>query len=537
MAQKITTKTNIEKEMILKAIAIREKNENSFIVGHFYKIENINKDIVYNPGIKLNGSWYAQWELIDYFEIVDFLDDVEDLENKALIFKETFEQIKEMSKDDEFEMLSIDPLIQETINFLISDEKFQGNEIELRFICDNMDITMVEQCSCCGKILLPDDEVYEDEINNGESLCEHCSIFNEDTNMYQKALHKDVIEKITGLKFSPHIGNIGSKVEEFNYWLREIDFKDFGFKKLTYSKDYFVEFIQEKTEWNICDCCGLIEISTDLIWDSDEVYDQDYQNFRFLRATSIASDAFCKGCLDLAGQIAKPDLETITSRIIENNLIFRVGEFVLLENVEWDNKPKTNNLIAKISSIDETKETYTLEEYGDVEFKEDEFYDVINEAYLMEYGDFISDNYSDLSGKVAEWTSPNHEGIADIDYAFENFGYKNEFIEYLKSKDLPYGRFLESNFKNESQYKVGDIVTVNEDMIDSSKDIVFLENLLGRTLEIEEVTDEYKDPQVSTYKCIDFETREVVRGNILPNEYFPFVDSDLKKFTELKKDK
>ncbi|MDN5057970.1 hypothetical protein, partial [Aliarcobacter butzleri] len=167
----------------------------------------------------------------------------------------------------------------------------------------------------------------------------------------------------------------------------------------------------------------------------------------------------CKGCLDLAGQIAKPDLETITSRIIENNLIFRVGEFVLLENVEWDNKPKTNNLIAKISSIDETKETYTLEEYGDVEFKEDEFYDVINEAYLMEYGDFISDNYSDLSGKVAEWTSPNHEGIADIDYAFENFGYKNEFIEYLKSKDLPYGRFLESNFKNESQYKVGDIVT------------------------------------------------------------------------------
>ncbi|MCG3684417.1 hypothetical protein [Aliarcobacter butzleri] len=44
MAQKITTKTNIEKE-ILKAIAIREKNENSFIVGHFYKIENINKDL------------------------------------------------------------------------------------------------------------------------------------------------------------------------------------------------------------------------------------------------------------------------------------------------------------------------------------------------------------------------------------------------------------------------------------------------------------------------------------------------------------
>lgn len=537
MAQKITTKTNIEKEMILKAIAIREKNENSFIVGHFYKIENINKDIVYNPGIKLNGSWYAQWELIDYFEIVDSLDDVEDLENKALIFKETFEQIKEMSKDDEFEMLSIDPLIQETINFLISDEKFQGNEIELRFICDNMDITMVEQCSCCGKILLPDDECYSDELNSDDvALCDQCSIFNEDTNMYQKALHQDVIEKITGLKFSPHIGNIGSKVEEFNFWINIQNHK-FDFKQID-NRDILIEFINDYTDWNICDCCGLIEVSTDLIWDSEEVWDEDYQNFRFLKATTIPTEAVCKSCINEAGKISKFSLEDLNARLKQNGLLFRESDKVLIENFDFqENNIKLTTYFGTIKSINIENKTYTLEEYGDVEFKEDEFYDVINEAYLMEYGDFISDNYSDLSGKVAEWTSPNHEGIADIDYAFENFGYKNEFIEYLKSKNLPYGRFLESNFKNESQYKVGDIVTVNEDMIDSSKDIVFLENLLGRTLEIEEVTDEYKDPQVSTYKCIDFETREVVRGNILPNEYFPFVDSDLKKFTELKKDK
>ncbi|MCT7563310.1 hypothetical protein N5U23_04690 [Aliarcobacter butzleri] len=442
MTKRITTKTNIEKEMILKAVAINEKNEDSFIVGHFYKVENINKNIAYNPGIKLNGSWYAQWELIDYFEIVDSLDDVKDLENKALILKETFEQIKEMSKDDEFETLSIDSLIQETINFLISDEKFQGNEIELRFICDNMDITMIEQCSCCGEILMPDDECYSDELNSDDAaLCDHCSIFNEETNMYQKAVHKDVIEKITGLKFSPHIGNIGSKVEEFNFWLN-IENRKFDFKQ-TDNKDTLIEFINEYTDWNICDCCGMIEISKDLIWDSDEVYDEDYQNFRFLRATSIASEALCKGCLDLAGEIAKPNLETITSRIIENNLIFRVGEIVLLENVEWDNKLKTNSLIAKISSINETKETYTLEEYGDVEFKEDEFYDVVNEAYLMEYGDFIADEHSELSGEVDEWTSPNHEGIADINYAFEKFGFKEEFITYLKERSLPYGRFLE----------------------------------------------------------------------------------------------
>ena len=28
-----------------------------------------------------------------------------------------------------------------------------------------------------------------------------------------------MIEQLTGLKFSPHIGNVDSKIEEFNYWL------------------------------------------------------------------------------------------------------------------------------------------------------------------------------------------------------------------------------------------------------------------------------------------------------------------------------
>jgi hypothetical protein len=72
----------------------------------------------------------------------------------------------------------------------------------------------------------------------------------------------------------------------------------------------------------------------------------------------------------------------------------------------------------------------------------------------MEYGDFISGNHSDLSDKVDEWTSPNWEGIAEIDYAFEEFGYKDEFIEHLKSKDLPYGRFLEPKFNIGDKFNV-----------------------------------------------------------------------------------
>ena len=78
----------------------------------------------------------------------------------------------------------------------------------------------------------------------------------------------------------------------------------------------------------------------------------------------------------------------------------------------------------------------------------------VNEAYLIEYADFIADNHSDLGDKVDEWASPNWEGIAEIDYAFEEFGYKNEFIEYLKAKDLPYGRFLEPQFKVGDKFKV-----------------------------------------------------------------------------------
>ncbi|MGJ0495109.1 hypothetical protein [Aliarcobacter cryaerophilus] len=436
---------NLKLGTILKAIKIEEHAP--FELGKFYKITDgdfvgsytINNHIAYRYSIN---------EIGDYFELIDSLEDIENLEYKASILKETLEQYKIMLGDD----ISDDEILKEAIEFLVNNEN--SDEIELQFICDNMDIAMVEKCSCCGDILLPDDECYSDSLNDGATLCDHCSIYNEETDMYEKYLNQDVIEKITGLKFSSHIGNVGSKIEEFNQFIKENKFKFSILEKDEINSTTFLSFMSERTDWNTCDCCGLVEVSTDLIWDSDEVYDEDYQNFRFLRATSIPSDAFCKGCLDLAGQIAKPSLETITSRKKQNNLTFRVGETVLLENVEWFDKPRVSNYIAKIVSLDETKKTYTLEEYGDVEFKEDEFYDVVNEAYLVEYADFIANNYLDLSSEVDDWVTPNYEGIAEIDYAFKEFGYKNEFIEYLKAKNLPYGRFLEPKFKIGDKFKV-----------------------------------------------------------------------------------
>ena len=160
--------------------------------------------------------------------------------------------------------------------------------------------------------------------------------------------------------------------------------------------------------------------------------------------------------MNKAGKISKFSLEDLTARLKQNGLLFRESDKVLIENFDFqENNIKLTTYFGTIKSINIDNKTYTLEEYEDVEFKDEDFYDVLNEAYLIEYGDFIANNYPDLSGSVDEWTSPSWEGIAEIDYAFEEFGYKEEFIEHLKSKNLPYGRFLEP------KYNIGDKFNVS----------------------------------------------------------------------------
>ena len=155
MAQKITPKTtDLFVGTILKVINIKENTP--FILNKFYKITDGD-----GVGALFVGGYsdieLTMHELGNYFEHVSTLDDIENLESKALLIKQIFNQFKELSEDAE-EEISHEALINETIAFLIQDEVYQGDEIELRFICDNMDITMVEQCSCCGKVLMPDDE-------------------------------------------------------------------------------------------------------------------------------------------------------------------------------------------------------------------------------------------------------------------------------------------------------------------------------------------------------------------------------------------
>lgn len=451
MAQKITNKTtDLFVGTILKVINIKENTP--FILNKFYKITDGD-----GVGALFVGGYsdveLTMHELGDYFEHIATIDDIEDLESKALLIKQIFNQFKELSEDAEEEK-SKESLIDETIAFLAQDEVYQGDEIELRFICDNMDITMVEQCSCCGKFISPNDECYEDDLNDGAALCDHCSVFDEDRDMYIKSVRQDVIEKLTGYKFSPHLGNIGSTVEEFNHWLNRYKLA-FSYSEES-SKQNFIDFINGCTEFNICDCCGLIEKTNNLKWITSEDFVEDENIGANFALATLNVDALCEICMDTIIKRTKLDLHEVVQRIRENQMVYRIGDLVVLENVNFDEKNTSlKTYIDYIVSIDENRKTYKLKEYGEIEFTEDDFYDIANEAYVGEYTKFIASQHPELSEDVDLWSKITHEGIPEIKLAFEEFGFKDEFIKHLKANDLPYGKVLTPKFK------IGDTFTVH----------------------------------------------------------------------------
>ena len=432
MAQKITNKTtDLFVGTILKVINIKENTP--FILNKFYKITDGD-----GVGALFVGGYsdveLTMHELGNYFEHVSTLDDIVDLESKALLIKQIFNQFKELSEDAEEEK-SKESLIDETIAFLAQDEVYKCDEIELRFICNNMDITMIEQCSCCGVVIMPDDECYSDELNdNDAALCDHCSIYNEETAMYQKAVQQDVIEKLTGYKFSPHLGNVGSKIEEFNFWLNLHEHK-FGFKEPN-NNDIFFNFMEEYTEWNFCDCCLMIEKSDDLTWTDGQFFDDEKDAINFVNASYSNFAAICQNCLNKFISRTKLSLHEIVQRIKENKMIFRIGDFVILKNKDLI----LNNMFGYIESLDETTQTYKLKEFDNVVIKEEDLFDVANEAYIIEYNKFIENNHVEKVDDLSDFANDNKEHT--IDMLVENFGFKDEFIKHLKANDLPYERFV-----------------------------------------------------------------------------------------------
>lgn len=521
--------TDLKIGSILKAIHIED--DAPFELNKFYKITDGDCVGTFKIG-NATAFAYSINELGDYFEHIASLDDIEDLEKKASILKETFEQIKNMSNDENVYVFTDDSIEQETIAFLVQDEVFKGDEIELQFICDNMDISMVEKCSCCGAILLPNDEAYEDSLNDGASLCDHCSAYDEDSQMYVKAVKQDVVEKITGLKFSHLVGNVGTVVENFNNWLNENKYGFGIFDDL--SKASFVEFLTEQTELNICDICGQIEKTEDLNWSDENLFDEDYQNFRFLEGTNIGFDSICDDCLNKVGTISQPSLEDITTRIQENQMMHKVFDLVLLENVNFEERNiKQTTIVGEICYMDFDKKTYKLKEFGEHEFKDEDFFDILNLAYVNEYVEFIAEKYPEKSDEVDEWSYPNCEGHADIEMAFENFGYKDEFIDYLKENNLPYKKFI-----NQSPVeKIDEALIVKNDIMqylfcqdDSNGIVVPSYNELIAASEIQsnwQLEEEYQFSPIYTIKNIVDEKCEefFARLKVLESQKEEYINS------------
>ena len=415
-------------------------------VNKFYTIKSIDKDFVH---FENNISIFTKRnEIYKYFRIISTIDDIENLEEKAFLLKEAIASVKE-----ELKPLGLDIIEMENTIIQKAIDKINGDKIELQFICNSMDITMVEKCSCCGKILLPDDECYSDELNDDNTLCDHCSIFNDETNNYQKSVRQDVIEKITGYKFSPHIGNIGSIVEEFNHWLNRYKLA-FSYSDES-SKQNLIDFINGCTEFSTCDSCKLIEKSFDLKWvTSGDFVDDENVAVKFALAT-LNVDALCQVCIDAIIKRTKLDLHEVVQRIRENQMVYRVGDVVVLENVNFEQMNiSKKTYIDYIVSLDETKKTYKLKEYGDIEFSESDFFDIANEAYVSEYTKFIASQHPDISEDVDQWSITTDEGFPEIKTAFESFGFKDEFIEHLKANDLPYGKLLTPKFKIGDEFKI-----------------------------------------------------------------------------------
>jgi hypothetical protein len=450
MAKKINNKTtDLKIGSVLKVINIKENTP--YVLNKFYNItdgDGVGALFVGGSNIE-----FTMHELGVYFEHVATLKDIEDLEHKALILKETFEQLKIMSESAE-EKISNEALINETIAFLIQDEVYQGDEVELRFICNNIDITMVEKCSCCGKTLMPDDECYEDE-NDGVALCDHCSVYDDGRNMYIKSVRHDVVEKLTGYKFSPHLGNVGSKIEEFNHWLNKHKHK-FGFNEPK-CKDIFFDFIEEYTEWNICDCCLMIEKSDDLAWTDGQFFEDEEVAINFVNASYSNFAAICQNCLNKFISRTKLSLHEIVQRIKENKMVYRVGDLVILKNVVL----KSNNMFAYIESLDEATQTYKLKGFENVVIKEEDLFDIANEAYIIEYNEFIKNKHVEKVDDLSDFANDNKEHT--IDMLVEKFGFKDEFIEHLKTNDLPFERFVN---KSKVSDELDEILIVKNELLE-----------------------------------------------------------------------
>lgn len=281
------------------------------------------------------------------------------------------------------------------------------------------------------------------------------------------------------------------------------------------TKESFVEFLNENTEWNICDCCGKIEKSIDLIWITDGVGAScisDEHETHNLLVHEGGFDAVCSDCFLEVAKATKPSLDMILQNLEESNTPFKNGDVVLIDRL--DGIPSGTPFTVK-AILDKEGEglCYSVEDrFGEVmSIPVDKVWNPTEYALVLEFCSFAIGTREELTEKLDEFSEITHEGLPELSMAFDTFGHKEEFKEHLLTKG--YDVFIEKAFgismkldKIESNEKTNyrSVVTDSTEISASTKDELF-------SLYFREYDNRYKYCNGLCYAIVDEGLKEEFR--------------------------
>jgi len=180
----------------------------------------------------------------------------------------------------------------------------------------------------------------------------------------------------------------------------------------------FRVFIKNSTDLAFCDYCNSIQKNDDLI----HIYQDGFTDEDTLIASYLLGASYvCPTCINLLDTLATPSLDDIKTNLSNYGTVFRPGNYVVFAR--------------KIYKVEQCSSGYYYLEGLERLVKEDEIvFDAINYALCNEYANIV-DEYTDRIDEYDELNTPDSEGILEIGFAIREFGYKNEFIEDLKSRN------------------------------------------------------------------------------------------------------
>lgn len=227
------------------------------------------------------------------------------------------------------------------------------------------------------------------------------------------------------------------------------------------SNQEFLDFVSLNTEWNLCDCCNKIEFSENLHWLDDHLYFTESEETMNLLTQVSEFQAVCSDCLLELEKAYMPQLKEIKANLEKYNTPFDKGDVVLAQDLAGV-ITGTPFAIQDIKQDEDGKIYYHAVDQFDNSMKLplDKVWNPTDYALVREYCNFVIGINEKLTEKLDEFCEITHEGIPELNTAFDTFGYKDDFKSYLATHG--YEMFVETAFgvsmklnKIESGYKTG----------------------------------------------------------------------------------